>query len=56
MFEAGTTTSSLVLEFAMVELMRNPYLMAKLQAEVRKNTPMGKEMVKEENLASIVYI
>ena len=56
MFEAGTATSSLVLEFAMVELMRNPYLMAKLQAEVRKNTPMGQEMVKEENLASMAYL
>ena len=32
------------------------YLMAKLQAEVRKNTPMGQEMVKEENLASMAYI
>ncbi|RLM59066.1 indole-2-monooxygenase-like [Panicum miliaceum] len=56
MFEAGTGTSSLVLEFAMVELMRNPRLMAKLQAEVRKNTPKGQEMVKEENLSSMVYL
>ncbi|RCV38316.1 hypothetical protein SETIT_8G132600v2 [Setaria italica] len=56
MFEAGTATSSLVLEFAMVELLRNPHLMAKLQAEVRKKTPEGQEMVKEENLAGMVYL
>jgi len=56
MFEAGTATSSLVLEFAMVELMRNPHLMAKLQDEVRRNTPKGQEMVKEENLASMAYL
>ncbi|CAL4987881.1 unnamed protein product [Urochloa decumbens] len=56
MFEAGTATSSLVLEFAMVELLRNPHLMAKLQAEVRKKMPKGQEMVKEENLAGMVYL
>ncbi|RLM70076.1 indole-2-monooxygenase-like [Panicum miliaceum] len=56
MFEAGTATSSLVLEFAMVELMRNPHLMAKLQAEVRNKTPKGHEMVNEENLSSMVYL
>ncbi|CAN6363024.1 unnamed protein product [Urochloa humidicola] len=56
MFEAGTATSSLVLEFAMVELLRNPHLMAKLQAEVRKKTPKGQGMVKEENLADMVYL
>ncbi|KAF8694279.1 hypothetical protein HU200_038418 [Digitaria exilis] len=56
MFEAGTATSTLVLEFAMVELMRNPRLMAKLQAEVRNMTPKGQEMVKEENLPSMIYL
>uniref|UniRef100_A0A453M8M4 Uncharacterized protein n=1 Tax=Aegilops tauschii subsp. strangulata TaxID=200361 RepID=A0A453M8M4_AEGTS len=35
MFAAGTDTSSIVLEFAMAELMRKSHLMAKLQAEVR---------------------
>ncbi|KAG2580934.1 indole-2-monooxygenase-like [Panicum virgatum] len=35
MFEAGTDTSFIVLEYAMVRLMQNPGLMDKLQAEVR---------------------
>jgi cytochrome P450 len=56
MFGAGTDTSSLVLEYAMTELMRKPQLMTKLQAEVRRHTPKGQEMVKEENLASMVYL
>lgn len=56
MFAAGTDTSSLVLELAMAELMRNPQLMTKLQSEVRKNTPKGQEMVEEENLAGMAYL
>jgi cytochrome P450 len=56
MFGAGTDTSSLVLEVAMAELMRNPQHMTKLQAEVRKHTPEGQEMVEEENLASVPYL
>ncbi|XP_062194960.1 indole-2-monooxygenase-like [Phragmites australis] len=56
MFSAGTDTSSLVLELAMAELMRNPQLMTKLQAEVRKNTPKRQEIVEEENLASMAYL
>ena len=50
MFGAGTDTSSLVLEFAMAELMRNPQFKTKLQAEVRVNTPKGQEMVAKEPL------
>jgi cytochrome P450 len=56
MFAAGTDTSSLVLELAMAELMRNPQQMAKLQQEVRKRTPEGQEMVEEENLANMPYL
>ena len=56
MFEAGTATSSSVLEAAMAELMRSPHLMAKLQAEVRKKTPMGQEMVREEDLSGMPYL
>ncbi|CAN6372435.1 unnamed protein product [Urochloa humidicola] len=55
-FDAGTDTSSLVLEYAMVELMRNPNLMTKLQDEVRKKTPKGQEMVSEDNLPSMSYL
>jgi len=56
MFAAGTDTSSLVLELAMAELMRNPPQMAKLQGEVRKHTPEGQETVEEEDLASMPYL
>lgn len=56
MFEAGTATSSSVLEAAMAELMRCPHLMTKLQAEVRKKTPRGQEMVREEDLAGMAYL
>ncbi|RLN03730.1 indole-2-monooxygenase-like [Panicum miliaceum] len=56
MFSAGTDTSSLVLELAMAQLMRNPQLMAKLQDEVRVNTPKGQEMVAEDDIASMTYL
>ena len=56
MFGAGTDTSSLVLEFAMAELMRNPQFKTKLQAEVRVNTPKGQEMVAKDDIASMTYL
>jgi cytochrome P450 len=56
MFAAGIDTSSIVLEYAMVHLVKNPHLMAKLQAEISSNTPRGQEMVKEENLDSMTYL
>ena len=56
MFGAGTDTSSLVLEFAMAELMRNPQFKTKLQAEVRVNTPKGQEMVAKDDIASMIYL
>lgn len=56
MFGAGTDTSSLVLELAMAELMRNPKQMAKLQAQVRRHTPEGQETVEEENLSDMPYL
>lgn len=56
MFVAGTDTSYVVLEFAMAELMRNPQLMAKLQAEVRDNTPKDQQMVTEDDLAGMPYL
>ncbi|TKW08058.1 hypothetical protein SEVIR_6G003900v4 [Setaria viridis] len=57
MFEAGTDTSFIVLEYAMVELMQNPGLMNKLQAEVRNNMAnKGKDMVTEEELNDLAYL
>jgi cytochrome P450 len=50
MFQAGTDTSYAVLEYIMVELMQNPALMAKLQAEVRAAVPKGREMVTEDDV------
>ncbi|KAL6658698.1 hypothetical protein ACP70R_002738 [Stipagrostis hirtigluma subsp. patula] len=56
MFEAGTDTSFIVLEYAMVELMQNPNLMTKLQDEVRTSIPKGKEMVTEDDLNGMTYL
>jgi len=56
MFEAGTDTSFTVLEYAMAQLMRNPCLMNKLQAEVRNAIAKGKEMVTEDELDSLAYL
>uniref|UniRef100_A0A3B6U2J7 P450 n=2 Tax=Triticum aestivum TaxID=4565 RepID=A0A3B6U2J7_WHEAT len=56
MFEAGTDTTYVSLDYAMAELMRNPRVMTKLQAEVRSCVTKGKEMVTEEDLASMSYL
>uniref|UniRef100_N1R2K0 Cytochrome P450 71C1 n=1 Tax=Aegilops tauschii TaxID=37682 RepID=N1R2K0_AEGTA len=56
MFAAGTDTSSIVLEFAMAELMRKSHLMAKLQAEVRSKTPKSQKTVKEDDLSGMPYL
>jgi cytochrome P450 len=56
MFEAGTDTSFIVLEYAMVRLMQNPRLMNKLQAEVRGAIPKGKDMVTEDELSNLAYM
>ncbi|KAE8808896.1 Cytochrome P450 71C2 [Hordeum vulgare] len=56
MFSAGTDTSSIVLEFAMAELMRKPHLMAKLQADVRSKTPKTQQTVKEDDLENMSYL
>uniref|UniRef100_A0A0D9X3H9 Uncharacterized protein n=1 Tax=Leersia perrieri TaxID=77586 RepID=A0A0D9X3H9_9ORYZ len=56
MFEGGTDTSYIELEYAMAELMRKPQLMAKLQAEVRSVVPRGQEIVTEEQLVNMPYL
>ncbi|KAF8724579.1 hypothetical protein HU200_020844 [Digitaria exilis] len=50
MFEAATDTSFIVLEYAMIMLMQNPDVMAKLQTRMRMTIPKGKEMVTEDDL------
>lgn len=50
MFEAGTDTSFIVLEYAMIKLMQNPHLMTKLQTKVRMAIPKGKDMITEDDL------
>uniref|UniRef100_N1R1S5 Cytochrome P450 71C4 n=1 Tax=Aegilops tauschii TaxID=37682 RepID=N1R1S5_AEGTA len=56
MFEAGTDTSYMTLEFAMAELIRKPHLMKKLQEEVRRNVTNGQEMVAEDDLPNMTYL
>lgn len=67
MFQAGTDTSFIVLEYAMAELMRNPRLMSKLQDEVRTTkAKQGRRsnddddksvsMVTEDEVKSLPYL
>uniref|UniRef100_A0A0D9X3I1 Cytochrome P450 n=1 Tax=Leersia perrieri TaxID=77586 RepID=A0A0D9X3I1_9ORYZ len=56
MFEAGIDTSYLVLESAMVELIRKPHLLAKLQDEVRRAMPKGQDMITEDDLVDMAYL
>ncbi|KAL6857084.1 hypothetical protein ACP4OV_018466 [Aristida adscensionis] len=56
MFAAGTDTSFIVMEYAMVELIRNPHIMAKLQDEIINNTPKGQDIVMEDNLNGMTYL
>jgi indole-2-monooxygenase len=56
MFEAGTDTSYMTLEFAMAELIRKPHLMKKLQEEIRRSVPKGQEMVTEDDLPNMTYL
>ncbi|CAA0843288.1 Cytochrome P450 71B35 [Striga hermonthica] len=55
MFAAGTETSSTVADWAMVELMRNPDVMAKAQAEIR-SAFIGKNMIEESDLQALKYL
>lgn len=55
MFTAGTDTSSAVLEWTMSELMKNPKVMKKLQAEVRQ-VGNGKERIEETDIPRMSYL
>uniref|UniRef100_J3MPM7 P450 n=1 Tax=Oryza brachyantha TaxID=4533 RepID=J3MPM7_ORYBR len=56
MFEGGTDTSYIELEYAMAELMQNPQQMTKLQVEIRSVVPRGQEVVTEEQLHRMPYL
>ncbi|TMW86937.1 hypothetical protein EJD97_020679 [Solanum chilense] len=55
MFLAGTETSATVLDWAMVEMMRNPKVMEKAQTELRRILK-GKNRVTEIELKEVSYL
>ncbi|KAK6129777.1 hypothetical protein DH2020_036484 [Rehmannia glutinosa] len=55
MFAAGTETSSTTIDWTMTELMRNPRVMAKAQAEVRKIFKGGK-IIEENDVQKLKYL
>ncbi|GFP86335.1 premnaspirodiene oxygenase [Phtheirospermum japonicum] len=55
LFTAGTDTSSATIDWAMTELMRNPRVMAKAQAEVRQAF-QGTRMIEEHDVQKLKYL
>jgi cytochrome P450 len=55
MFSAGTETSSTTIDWAMAELMRNPRVMAKVQAEIRESFK-GKTSIEESDVQALKYL
>ncbi|MCD7452617.1 hypothetical protein HAX54_017596 [Datura stramonium] len=55
MFTAGTETSATVLDWAMVEMMRNPRVMEKAHLELRRILK-GKSRVTESDLKQVSYL
>ncbi|RLM68853.1 hypothetical protein C2845_PM17G09700 [Panicum miliaceum] len=56
MFEAGTDTTYISLDYAMAELVRSPNARAKLKDEVRSCKTEGKEFVTEDDLSGMSYL
>ncbi|RRT31545.1 hypothetical protein B296_00052724 [Ensete ventricosum] len=52
----GTDTSYITLEWAMVELIRSPRAMRKLQDEVRRGRGGGEGLVREEEVSQMAYL
>lgn len=55
-FFAATDTSAHTLDCTMVELIRRPQLLRKLQAEVRSIVPQGREIINETDLSNMTYL
>ncbi|CAO2161881.1 unnamed protein product [Urochloa humidicola] len=55
LFGGGTETAATTLHWAMAELMRNPVVMSKAQAEVRR-VFMGQKKITEERLNELPYL
>ncbi|KAI3454013.1 hypothetical protein Pfo_010676 [Paulownia fortunei] len=55
MFSAGTETSSTAIDWTMTELMRNPRVMAKAQAEVRE-VFKGSKIIEENDVQKLKYL
>ncbi|XP_057799421.1 cytochrome P450 71D95-like [Salvia miltiorrhiza] len=55
MFSAGTETTSTTIDWAMAELMRNPTVMEKAQAEIRGGLK-GKTSVEESDVEALRYL
>ncbi|XP_028765939.1 cytochrome P450 71D8-like [Neltuma alba] len=55
MFAGGTDTSATVLEWAMSEMMKNPRVMEKAQAEVR-NVFKGKKVIRDSDMIQLSYL
>ncbi|KAK4490950.1 hypothetical protein RD792_001671 [Penstemon davidsonii] len=56
MFSAGTETSAATIDWAMAELMRNPRVMAKLQAEVREAFKGKTKLIEESDVQTLKYL
>jgi len=55
-FFGGIDTAATVLENTVIELMKEPRVMKKLQAEVRSIVPKGQEIVSEADLNGMAYL
>lgn len=55
-FDAGTDTTASTLEWAMAELVKNPYMMVKVQDEIEQAIGKGCSMVQESDISKLPYL